>query len=201
MSKETHGRLLIQERFILDATERICAAMEREGISQAELATRVGRSQPFVSHVLSGKRKMTLRTLADLGWALGIEFQISESRIVPKAENALEEMLGGRSMTQVMADAREMERRMWEISGRCVCRNPPEGMIGWAAAPGCPVHDPRKIEQGGLWRAKSMVGPSFLVIAVGARNVLMRSPGALGEIDRWIPIDDFREKFFFQGDR
>lgn len=48
-------------------------AMEQEGVTQTALAKRLKYSQPSaVSLLLSGKRNLTLHTIADLCQALGL---------------------------------------------------------------------------------------------------------------------------------
>jgi transcriptional regulator with XRE-family HTH domain len=74
--KDDYERLLAQERLILDATEAIVGLLEEQGVSRQELARRLGKSKGFVSQILSGERNMTLRTLADLGYALGRSFSV-----------------------------------------------------------------------------------------------------------------------------
>lgn len=68
--------LLAEERLILEATEAVVAVLDANGISRQELAQRMGKSKGFVSQLLSGERNMTLRTLADLGHALGCRFRV-----------------------------------------------------------------------------------------------------------------------------
>ena len=70
-------RLLEQESALVAATEMIAKLMEERKVSRAELARRLGKSKAFVTIVLRGPRNMTLRTLADLAWALGsrVRFQ------------------------------------------------------------------------------------------------------------------------------
>lgn len=75
-----YERLLAQERLILDATEAIVGLLDEGGVTRQELAKRLGKSKSFVSQLLSGERNMTLRTLADLGHALGTTFSV-----VPKS--------------------------------------------------------------------------------------------------------------------
>jgi len=70
-------RLLAQETLILEATERIVALLQDQHVSRQELAERLGRSKGHVSQLLAGDRNMTLRTLADLGYALGQTFRMS----------------------------------------------------------------------------------------------------------------------------
>jgi len=68
-------RLLEQESLILEATEVLSDLMARGNITKAELAQRLGRSKPYVTQVLNGTANLTLRTVADLGWALGYRFR------------------------------------------------------------------------------------------------------------------------------
>jgi plasmid maintenance system antidote protein VapI len=72
-----YERLLAEEKLILDATEMISQLMEEQDVSRAELAKRINRSRGFVTQLLTGDRNMTLRTLADLGLALGAQIQMS----------------------------------------------------------------------------------------------------------------------------
>jgi transcriptional regulator with XRE-family HTH domain len=74
-----YRRLLAQEELILDATETIITLLEERGVSRADLAKRLGKSKGFVSQILSGERNMTLRTLADVGFALDHTFSLGAS--------------------------------------------------------------------------------------------------------------------------
>lgn len=67
------------ERAVLRATEEICLAMEREKISRAELARRLGTSPAYVTKVLRGKANFTLATLARIAYALEGEFKFQLS--------------------------------------------------------------------------------------------------------------------------
>lgn len=78
---EPNRRLLGQETFILEATEQLSEALAREGITKAELANRLGKTKGFVSHVLSGGRNLTLRTIADFSTVLGCQPHIEIHRI------------------------------------------------------------------------------------------------------------------------
>lgn len=64
-------RLLRQEELSLEITDLICKFMEEEGINRAELASKLNKTRGFVSQALSGRRNLTLRTLADIVDALG----------------------------------------------------------------------------------------------------------------------------------
>lgn len=73
----TYDLLVEQETLIADATELICQAMDVGGINRQDLATRLGKSKGFVSQILTGERNMTLRTLADVMFALGHRFELA----------------------------------------------------------------------------------------------------------------------------
>jgi transcriptional regulator with XRE-family HTH domain len=51
------------------------ALLGDSGISQRELARRLGVSPSRINQILAGQN-MTLRTLADLGWALGLRLTV-----------------------------------------------------------------------------------------------------------------------------
>src|SRR5690349_6728289 len=69
-------RLFQQERVILEATMRVCEAMEEKGMSRKELADVLGKSKSHVSQLLDGRQNMTLRTLSDVFGALGLAVHI-----------------------------------------------------------------------------------------------------------------------------
>lgn len=66
-----------QEHLVLQATEKISEAMEEADVSKADLARMLGTSRANITALLSGSRNMTLRTLADLAYALGRHVEIS----------------------------------------------------------------------------------------------------------------------------
>ena len=68
-----NARLAAQERFITEVTEAIWKAMEEAGVSKTYLASRMGATKGYVSQVLGGSRNMTLRTLADICFALDLK--------------------------------------------------------------------------------------------------------------------------------
>lgn len=67
---EANAKLIAQERLITEVTETIWRVMEEAGVSKTDLANRMGATKGYVSQVLSGSRNMTLRTLADICFAL-----------------------------------------------------------------------------------------------------------------------------------
>jgi len=62
---------------ILEITSAICDAMERRGVTRADLARRLGTTPSRVTKVLSGDENMTIGTLAKIGAALGCPLQVS----------------------------------------------------------------------------------------------------------------------------
>lgn len=69
-------RLFAQEGLILEVSESILEVMDGAKVSKAELANRLDTSKSYITQVLSGTRNLTLRTLADMGWALGREVRV-----------------------------------------------------------------------------------------------------------------------------
>ncbi len=74
-------RLFEQESLAFEATEMICDLMERERVTKADLAKKIGRSRAYVTQVLSGTRNMTLHTFADLAFALGYTVKVKPSPV------------------------------------------------------------------------------------------------------------------------
>jgi transcriptional regulator with XRE-family HTH domain len=64
-------RLFAQEGLILEATEELWAAMERTATNKADLAKLLNTSKANITQLLNGNRNLTLRTLADIAFALG----------------------------------------------------------------------------------------------------------------------------------
>jgi transcriptional regulator with XRE-family HTH domain len=60
-----------------EVTDSILALLQELGLSQADLAGRLGVTKGRVSQILSGRQNMTLGTLAAIGWALGVSFDLA----------------------------------------------------------------------------------------------------------------------------
>ena len=87
-----NARLLCQEDLILDVTERVLECMEKKKISKSDLATALGKTKPYVTQLLNGSRNMTLRTLADIAFALDTKAKVHFSHKLP--HGAWEEDVG-----------------------------------------------------------------------------------------------------------
>lgn len=70
-----------EEEAIIRFTEDVCLAMERAGLSKAELARRLGTSNAYVTKVLRGNANFTLKTMARLAIALDSELRM---RLAPR---------------------------------------------------------------------------------------------------------------------
>jgi transcriptional regulator with XRE-family HTH domain len=60
-----------QNRVIVDVAVALNRALDAADLSQKELAGRLGKTEGYVSQVLSGGANMTLRTLGDFAYGLG----------------------------------------------------------------------------------------------------------------------------------
>ncbi len=78
-------------QIVQGASEVIRALMDRQGVTKAELARRVGKSRAYVTQSLGGDRNMTLGTLARFADALNADVRVdleprdeTHGRLVPK---------------------------------------------------------------------------------------------------------------------
>ncbi len=92
-SSVQNKRFLRQEELILKMTVALCEAMDREGITKTELASRLGKTKGFVSQVLAGGRNLTLRTIADVADALGCKIHVQAVKEASMKEPATESLL------------------------------------------------------------------------------------------------------------
>lgn len=76
IEQDDKGRLFSQESLIVATAETIWEEMERRNVTKAGLAEMLGKSKAFVTQILSGDRNMTLRTLADIAFALEVQVEL-----------------------------------------------------------------------------------------------------------------------------
>ena len=55
-----------RERVILDVAILIRRLLKEQGLTKAELASRLGKSKAFITQILNGRANMTLRTISDV---------------------------------------------------------------------------------------------------------------------------------------
>ena len=56
---------------IVEFTEDVCVLMEKQGVSRAELARRLGTSRAYITKLLGGNANFTLETMTKVAMALG----------------------------------------------------------------------------------------------------------------------------------
>jgi transcriptional regulator with XRE-family HTH domain len=66
------------ERALLagQAADLLVALRSSLKLSQRELARRLGISESRISQVLAGGENLTLKSISDLGWAMGVRFEL-----------------------------------------------------------------------------------------------------------------------------
>ena len=69
------------ERLILSTTEVILELMEKEKMTRVELAKRIGKSKGHISQLLNGRRNMTLKTLAEIVYALNARVSLNTEEL------------------------------------------------------------------------------------------------------------------------
>lgn len=89
VSREEGQRIWNQEQAVFDVTELICGIMNEQEVTRAELATKLGKSRPYITQLLDGATNMTIRTVADVLGALGHRLHVTvESRHLPAVVQA-----------------------------------------------------------------------------------------------------------------
>ena len=69
-------RLLSVEALVAEASEVIAKLMVEQGLSKADLARRLNKSRAWVTQLLSGRTNVTVRTLAEVAFALDAELKL-----------------------------------------------------------------------------------------------------------------------------
>lgn len=69
-------RLLSVEALAAEASETIAKLMAEQGVSKADLARRLNKSRAWVTQLLSGRANVTVRTLAEVAFALDAELKL-----------------------------------------------------------------------------------------------------------------------------
>ena len=69
-------KLLAIEALVAESSEVIARLMAEQNVSKADLARRLNKSRAWVTQLLSGKANMTVRTLAEVVYALDAEVKL-----------------------------------------------------------------------------------------------------------------------------
>lgn len=76
MEDPEYRKLYAIEGLVTDAAELLARLVEQQGINKADLARRLGKSRAWVTQLLSGRANMTIRTFAEVVYALGAEVKL-----------------------------------------------------------------------------------------------------------------------------
>ncbi len=76
MEQPEFRKLYAIEGLVTEAGEFIARLMEDQKVTKAELARRLGRSRAYITQMLSGSTNLTVRTLAEVAYALGVEVKL-----------------------------------------------------------------------------------------------------------------------------
>ena len=104
------------ERRVVYARDDIHEAMERKGLTKADLARALGTSRANITQVFSGARNVTLKTLSDLAWACGVRVRITTEPLragdfisspVMRVEPLVRMVKMSNSMNQLAGDVEE----------------------------------------------------------------------------------------------
>lgn len=107
-SSARNKALLHEEGLILEVTEAVCEVMQKEGITKAQMARRMGRSKGFITQLLSGDRNLTLRTLANMADALGCHVGVTVSKNLPRM------LAGSQSLGVRVTELGRLDHPSWE---------------------------------------------------------------------------------------
>jgi transcriptional regulator with XRE-family HTH domain len=70
-----------QEETIALFNELVYSLMEKEGVSKAELARRLGKSRSYITQLLDGSYNPTLRTASNIAFELGQSLTLVSARL------------------------------------------------------------------------------------------------------------------------
>ena len=84
MEDPEYRRLYAIEGLVADAAELVARLMEEQRVNRAELARRLGKSRAWVTQLLSGRANMTIRTFAEVVFALGAAVELNALRRTEK---------------------------------------------------------------------------------------------------------------------
>ena len=69
-------RVFAREELVYNVTEDLLVILEDMDVNKKELARRLGKSRSYVTQLLSGSRNMTLGSLSDICFSLGIKAEV-----------------------------------------------------------------------------------------------------------------------------
>jgi transcriptional regulator with XRE-family HTH domain len=76
MSDPEFRKMMAVETLVASASEEIARLMNAQKLTKADVARRLGKSRAWVTQLLNGSANMTVRTLAEVTFALGGEVKL-----------------------------------------------------------------------------------------------------------------------------
>jgi transcriptional regulator with XRE-family HTH domain len=81
MESSEFRRLYAIEGLVTEAGEFVARLMQEQGVTRAELARRLGKSRAYIMQMLNGSANLTVRTLAEVAYALGAEVRLEAAPV------------------------------------------------------------------------------------------------------------------------
>jgi transcriptional regulator with XRE-family HTH domain len=85
MEDPAFRKQLAVETLVTEAAEIVAHMMAEQGLSKADLARQLNKSRSWVTQLLSGETNMTVRTLAEVVFALGGKVELQGQRTSSRA--------------------------------------------------------------------------------------------------------------------
>ena len=73
VNADGHGKAYASEELTFNVTEDLLIIMEDKDLTKSDLAEKLGKTKSYVSQLLSGSKNMTLKTMSDVCFALGVK--------------------------------------------------------------------------------------------------------------------------------
>ena len=81
-----NAKLSAQESLILEVTEEIWCLLDEKDMTKSQLAKAMQKSKAHITQLLDGSRNMTLRTLSDILFALGVKPSFRVDDVIQQAD-------------------------------------------------------------------------------------------------------------------
>lgn len=106
-------------RFIYRVQKEIQKAFLASGLKQQEIAEKLGVNRSVVNKRLLGEANLTLRTIADLAWAMDAEIEFAlKSRVNSHGQNRFEPAQTVRAISVPAVETTAIPRRAGEFQVR-----------------------------------------------------------------------------------
>lgn len=97
------GREFAQEHLIEATAQAIWEQLDRRQMTKADVAKVLDKSKAYVTQILGGNRNMTLRTLSDIAFGLGLQVEIQfRERMDCPAWDFAESLQGAKALRSVL---------------------------------------------------------------------------------------------------